>query len=53
MHGELVQEVKEETIGSFGWRRWRFEEEDRKREREHSEFPVFFVVLVLFLQLLG
>jgi hypothetical protein len=34
VHGELVQEAKEETTGSFGGRRrWRFDEEDRKTER--------------------
>ncbi len=32
VHGELVQEAKEETAGSFGGRRWRFDEEDRKTE---------------------
>jgi hypothetical protein len=32
VHGELVQEAKEETARSFGGRRWRFDEEDRKRE---------------------
>jgi hypothetical protein len=32
VHGELVQEAKEETVGSFGRRRWRFDEEDRKTE---------------------
>jgi len=30
VHGELVQEAKEETAGIFGGRRWRFDEEDRK-----------------------
>jgi len=32
VHGELVQEAKEEMAGSFGGRRWRFDEEDRKTE---------------------
>jgi hypothetical protein len=30
VHGELVQEAKEETVGSFRGRRWRFDEEDMK-----------------------
>jgi hypothetical protein len=33
VHGELVQEAKDETAGNFGGRRWRFEEEDSKTER--------------------
>ncbi len=32
VHGELVQEAKEVTVGSFGGKRWRFDEEDRKIE---------------------
>jgi hypothetical protein len=30
--GSLCKEAKEETAGSFGGRRWRFDEEDRKIE---------------------
>jgi len=30
LHGELVQEATEATARSFGRRRWRLEEEDRK-----------------------
>jgi hypothetical protein len=32
VHGKLVQEVKEETARSFGRRKWRFDEEDKKTE---------------------
>jgi len=30
VHEELVHEAKEETAGSLGGRRWRFDEEERK-----------------------
>jgi hypothetical protein len=32
VHGEFVHEAKEEMTRSFGGRRWRFDEEDKKTE---------------------